>query len=262
MNILIRLAIYVIAVKILNKCENNAANLKWPYHEKQLQSLETSLGLRALTFIQIVDFDLSRHFLLRILPHISARRYQSRLNSHSCCVMLLFSLVFFCLIRSFFSQVAEEGKNKYPCQSIGGYALFLLSSVQGCNRARNLPCNCWKASSWEGRVSDSSFKLSLLLLLFLCCLHWRLSSLSNTSVVVQKYSLVTAYQNILALKLADKSYLISLAASLYWRQIQIQSLWIMNSWRPRDHSGNVTIYLSCPLYRYLLSATSAQRMQG
>lgn len=126
---------------------------------------------------------------------------------------------FFCIIRSFFSQVAEEGRNRYPYQSIGGYALFLLSLVQGCKRAKNLLCNCWKASWWEGRVSDSSFKLSLLLLLLLCRLLGCLSSLSNTSMVVQKYSLVTAYQNILALKLADKSYLISLVASLCWRPL-------------------------------------------
>lgn len=131
--------------------------------------------------------------------------------------MLLFSQFFFCIIKSFFSQVAEEGRNKYPYQSIGGYGLFLLSSVHGCTRAKNLLCNGWKASWWEGHVSGSSFKLSLLLLLLLCCLLGSLSPLSNTSVVVQKYSHVTAYQNILALKLADRSYLISLAASPYWR---------------------------------------------
>lgn len=128
-----------------------------------------------------------------------------------------YSLCFFWIFKSFFSQVAEEGRNKYPYQSIGGYALFLLSLVQGCKRAKNLLCRCWKASRREGRVSDSSFKLSLLLLLFLCCSLWRLSSLGNTSVVVQKYSLVTAYQNILALKLADRSYLIPLAASIHWK---------------------------------------------
>ena len=128
-----------------------------------------------------------------------------------------YSFWFFWIIRSFFSPAAEEGRNKYPFQSSGGYALFVLSLVQGCKRAKNLLCHCWKASRREGHVSDSSFKLSLLLLLFLCCSLWRLSSLGNTSVVVQKYSLVTAYQNILAVKLADRSYLISLAASIRWK---------------------------------------------
>lgn len=130
--------------------------------------------------------------------------------------MLLF-FVFFWIIESFFSQVAEEGRNKYLYHCIGGYTLFLLSLIQGCKRAKNLLCHCWKASRREGHVSDSSLKLSCLLLLFLCCSLWRLSSLCNTSVVVQKYSLVTAYQNILALKLADRSYLIFLAASIHWK---------------------------------------------
>lgn len=65
-----------------------------------------------------------------------------------------YSFWFLWIIRSFCSQVAEEGRNKYSYQSIGEYVLFLLSLVQGCKRAKNLLCHCWKASRREGHVSD------------------------------------------------------------------------------------------------------------